>query len=125
MALSQTEYKRFLYEGAFEKTDTSWQKELSCTESAILHATRLKESDPRLGTTLHRVRKAYYDYYLPHKVKDSHPGSFAFIVHPRDPIENDIARQFPAMTPDLMDEQMITPIFQSLPPFILGGVFGS
>lgn len=120
MAISKAEVENTFSQESYERVDNSWQEKLSATERTIVDAAYLSKEDPRLKETLVRVRKAYFDYYSLSDAQDTIPGSFAFIVHPRDPVEQDIARQFPAMRPDLMDEEQITPIFQSLPPFILG-----
>lgn len=98
-----------------------WTHELSSVRGKFLDRLQIPENDPVVIETLDRLNKVYFDYYLPSNYP---PHEYAFIVHPRDPIENDIQRQFPAFCPDFLPSDTITEIFESLPPMILGEYTG-
>lgn len=61
--------------------------------------------------------RAFEEYYVPEKLTRK-PCEFAFVVHPRDPVERDVARQWPALSPEYLDWDDVFDIFERFPTTI-------
>lgn len=113
MSISAEHYTR----EALVQEGQLWRQDLAVTQQRVIDALHC-EPDPRLlYQTLAKIDEVYRDNFSPIKPPQR---EFAFMVHPRDPIDNDIQRQFPVFTPEYMSPEAIDGLFRDMPPMRLG-----